>query len=417
MMRQQLINIGLDVRQALGQLGHHRLRTALTLLGMVFGVGAVIAMLAVSEGGKRQALELIEGMGLRNLIVEARELDSESLKEVRKYSTGLSVRDAEAIAETLPFAEAWAGSRRFRTWSLFSREGQSDADVYAVSPEYFRLSSLEADQGTLPGPDDDLQFAQSAVLGSGAARDLFPNGNAIGKHIKVNHLWLEVVAVLRDRQLANNKFEGREIGGESQHVYLPLQTGLARLKREELGSELDSLKIRLDTTMAPGHASQAIGQLLSRRHGEQNDFQVIVPARLLAQHQQTQRIFTIVMSAVAGISLLVGGIGIMNIMLASVMERKSEIGLLRAIGARETDIVRQFLVEACVIALIGAGIGVLLGIALAYAIATFAGWAVAWSLLVILVAVLVCVAIAVGFGVYPAVSAARLNPVLALQSD
>ncbi len=217
--------------------------------------------------------------------------------------------------------------------------------------------------------------------------------------------------------MSNNKFEGREIGGESQHVYLPLQTGLARLKREELGSELDSLKIRLDTTMAPGHASQAIGQLLSRRHGEQNDFQVIVPARLLAQHQQTQRIFTIVMSAVAGISLLVGGIGIMNIMLASVMERKSEIGLLRAIGARETDIVRQFLVEACVIALIGAGIGVLLGIALAYAIATFAGWAVAWSLLVILVAVLVCVAIAVGFGVYPAVSAARLNPVLALQSD
>ena len=416
-MNHHLYNLGLDVRQALGQLAHHRLRTALTLLGMVFGVGAVIAMLAVSEGGKRQALELIEGMGLRNLIVEARDMDSESLKEVRKYSTGLSVRDAEAITETLPFVEDWAGSRRFRTWGLFSREGQSDADVFAVSPAYFDLSSLEAGQGALFGPDDDLGFAQTAVLGSAAARDLFPNGSAIGKHIKVNHLWLEVVAVLRDRQLAQNEFEGQEIGGESDHVYLPLQTGLARLKREELGSELNSLKLRLNDLMVPAHASQAIEQLLSRRHGEQNDYQVIVPARLLAQHQQTQQIFTIVMSAVAGISLLVGGIGIMNIMLASVMERKSEIGLLRAIGAREADIVRQFLVEACVIALIGACIGVLLGIALAYVIATFAGWAVAWSLLVIISAVLVCVAIAVGFGVYPAVSAARLDPVLALQSD
>lgn len=416
-MHQHLINLKLDVRQALGQLAHHRLRTALTLLGMVFGVGAVIAMLAVSEGGKRQALELIEGMGLRNLIIEARELDSESLKEVRKYSAGLSVRDAESIAATLPFVEGWAGSRRFRTWTMFSREGQSRADVFAVSPDYFRLSSLEAGQGALFGLDDDLNFSQVAVLGSGAARGLFPNGDAIGKHIKVNHLWLKVIAVLRDRQLPDQRFEGREIGGESEHVYLPLQSGMARLKREEMSAELDELKVRLDGSVEPGQAAMAIQNLLSRRHGEQNDYQIVVPARLLAQHQQTQRIFTIVMSAVAGISLLVGGIGIMNIMLASVMERKSEIGLLRAVGAREIDIVRQFLVEASVIALIGAGIGVLLGIALAYAIAAFAGWAVAWSLLVIAVAVLVCVAIAVGFGVYPAVSAARLNPVLALQSE
>jgi putative ABC transport system permease protein len=416
-MRARLGDLALDVRQALGQLGHHRLRTALTLLGMVFGVGAVIAMLAVSEGGKRQALELIEGMGVRNLIVESRELDGESLKEARKYSAGLSVRDAESIAATLPFVEAWAGSRRFRTWTLFSREGHSRADVFAVSPEYFALSSLEAGQGSLFEAGHDRSFAQVAVLGSGAARDLFPNGHALGQYIKVNHLWLEVVAVLRDRQLPENQFEGRQIGGESAHVYLPLQTGLARLKREELGAELGELKVRLDETVSPSQASLAIEHLLDRRHGGQNDYQLIVPARLLAQHQQTQRIFTIVMAAVAGISLLVGGIGIMNIMLASVMERKSEIGLLRAVGARETDIVRQFLVEACTIALIGAAFGVVLGIALAYTIAAFAGWAVAWSLLVILVAVLVCVAIAVGFGVYPALSAARLDPVLALQSD
>jgi len=412
-----LEHLGLDVRQALGQLAHHRLRTALTLLGMVFGVGAVIAMLAVSEGGKRQALELIEGMGLRNLIVEGRDLDSETLKEVRKYSAGLSVRDAESLAATLPFVDGWAGGRLFRTWSLFSREGQSRAEVFAVSPAYFELSSLEAREGGVFGENDDRNFAQVAVLGSGAAQDLFPNGGAVGQPLKINHLWVRVIGVLRDRQLADNTFQGREIGGESGHVYLPLQSGLARLKGDEMAAELDLLKIRIDESFDPAQAALAIEHLLDRRHGEQNDYQVTVPARLLAQHRQTQRIFAIVMSAVAGISLLVGGIGIMNIMLASVMERKSEIGLLRAVGAREADIVRQFLIEACVIALIGAGIGVLLGVLLAYAIAAFAGWAVAWSLFVILVAVLVCVAIAVGFGVYPAVSAARLDPVRALQSD
>ncbi|MEM8815181.1 MAG: ABC transporter permease [Pseudomonadota bacterium] len=416
-MNSRLTNFSLDVRQALGQLAHHRLRTALTLLGMVFGVGAVIAMLAVSEGGKRQALELIEGMGLRNLIVEARSIDSDTLKEVRKYSAGLNVRDAEAVTNTLDFAEGWAGSRNFRTWSLFSREGQSRANVYAVSPSYFELSSLDADRGGVFDETDNRLFAQLAVLGSGAATDLFPNGDAVGKRIKVNHLWLTVVGVLRDRQLDDNQFEGREIGGESRNVYLPLETGLARLKRDDLSAELDELKIRIASNVEPGQAAEAIDHLLSRRHGEQDDYQIVVPARLLAQHQQTQQIFTIVMSAVAGISLLVGGIGIMNIMLASVMERKSEIGLLRAIGAREDDIVRQFLVEAMVIALIGALIGVLLGVVLAYAIAAFAGWAVAWSVIVIVVAVAVCVGIAVGFGVYPALSAARMDPVVALQSE
>ena len=416
-MRQHLANLSLDVRQALGQLVHHRMRTALTLLGMVFGVGAVIAMLAVSEGGKRQALEMIEGMGLNNLIVEARDLDREALNEVRKHSAGLSIRDAESLTRTLPFVDGWAGSLRFRTWSLFSHEGSSRSTVFAVSPDYFELSSMEADMGRVFDETENRRFAQVAVLGSAAARDLFPNGGALGSQVKVNHLWLEVIGVLRDRQLAENQFQGREVGGESSHIYLPLETGLARLKREELASELDELKVRLDGSIDPAQGAPAVEQLLARRHGGQNDFEVIVPARLMEQHRKTQRIFAIVMSAVAGISLLVGGIGIMNIMLASVMERKSEIGLLRAVGARETDIIRQFLVEASVIALIGAAFGVLLGVLLAYVIAAFAGWAVAWSIWVILVAVLVCVSIAVGFGVYPAISAARMDPVLALQSD
>ncbi len=406
-----------DIRQALSQLAHHRMRTALTLLGMVFGVGAVIAMLAVSEGGRRQALEMIEGMGVRNLIVEAAEPDGEALKDVRKHSAGLATADAEAITDTLPFIEAWAGIRAFEVWDLFSREGSSSAEVWAVSPDYFDMSQLGPEQGELFTAAHDRRFDQVAVLGSAAARDLFPNGGAVGGLIKVNHLWLRVIGVLVDRQLPDSQIQGRAVGGDSERVYLPLQTGLKRLRLEPLKAELTQLKLQVASDVTPTAAAAAVQHLIDRRHGGQTDFRMTVPARLLAQQQQTQRIFTIVMSAVAGISLLVGGIGIMNIMLASVMERRSEIGLLRAIGARETDVVRQFLVETTVIALIGAAAGVILGIALAYVIAAFAGWAVAWSIPGIALAVAVCMAIAVGFGVYPAMSAARLDPVTALQAE
>jgi len=406
-----------DARQAMAQLAHHRLRSALTLLGMIFGVGAVIAMLAVSEGGRREALTMIEGMGVDNLIVQAAEPPGDQRREARKHSAGLSVADAHALVETLPFIDEWAGVRAVHTWNLFSRRGESQSRVWAVSPTYFELTRLDASAGALFQAKEDDEFGQVAVLGEAAARGLFPNGDAVGRFVKVNHLWLKVIGVLRDRQLANEEFQGHRVGGEGDRVYLPLQTALKRLRMSPMESELSQLKLRVAPGASPTVAAAAVQHLLDRRHGGQKDTHLTVPIRLLAQHQQTQRIFTIVMSAVAGISLLVGGIGIMNIMMASVMERRSEIGLLRAVGAREKDIVRQFLVEAALIALFGAAAGVVLGVAIAYVIAAFAGWAVAWSLPGIALAVIVCMAIAIGFGVYPALSAARLDPVAALQSE
>ena len=406
-----------DIRQALGQLAHHRLRSALTLLGMIFGVGAVIAMIAVSEGGRREALAMIEGMGVRNLIVEVDDPSGEAKRDARKHSAGLSVADALAMSETLPFVENWAGVRRIHVWDLFSHQGQGHAEAWAVSPSYFGLTQLDAGDGVLFDAADDERFAQVAVLGGNVANQLFPRGGAVGGLVKVNHLWLKVVAVLKDRQLPGGAFQGRRVGGENDRVYLPLQTGLRRLRMGFRQAELSRLKIQVADDVSPAVAAEAVQHLLDRRHGGQKDTRLTIPARLLAQQTQTQWIFTIVMSAVAGISLLVGGIGIMNIMLASVMERRSEIGLLRAIGARETDVVRQFLVETAVIALLGAAAGVALGVLIAYVIAAFAGWAVAWSLPVIALAVVVCVAIAVGFGVYPALAAARMDPVAALQSE
>jgi len=406
-----------DIFLAVGQLAHHKLRSSLTLLGMVFGVGAVIAMLAVSEGGRIQAMQMIEGMGVNNLIIQSSPPTDTSIREVRKLSAGLSIADAKAIEATMPFIESWAASRRVPVWNLFSYEGESFAEVWAVTSSYFYLTSLVPATGEIFTEEDDRQYAQKAVLGSATSQELFPNGDAVGKRIKVNHLWLEVVGVLTDRQLPGENFQGEKIGGESDRVYVPLQTGLKRLPRQSWDSELSSLKLRVSDELSPSAAATAIQHLIDRRHAGQNDTRLVVPARLLAQQRSTQRIFTIVMSAVAGISLLVGGIGIMNIMLASVLERKSEIGLLRAVGARRIDVVRQFLVETTIISLVGALAGVLIGIVIAYMIGGFSGWAVAWSIPIIMLAVGVCITIAVGFGVYPAMAAAGLDPVTALQTE
>ncbi len=409
-----------DLRLALGELTHKPLRTFLTLLGMIFGVGAVIAMLAVSEGGRRESMKMIEGMGLRNIIVQ--DDPKEDLEELRKVSAGLSLADAKTIEETMPFVEHWAGIRELEVWSVFSREPNSNPtqqpEVWAVSPSFFELSSLAVEEGRLFTGDDNESFLPVAVLGETAARELFPNGRAIGQFIKVNYQWFEVIGILIDRQVASDEFQGENVGGESDRVYIPLFTGLNRLKQEVFASELSSLKLRIaETEREMGPASNAIQQQLIRRHGGQEDVRMVIPTDLLAQQRATQRIFTIVMSAVAGISLIVGGIGIMNIMLANVMERKSEIGLLRAVGATRADVVRQFIVETTVIALAGAGLGVIAGIGIAYGIAFFAKWAVAWDAFIILASVSVCVTIAVGFGVYPAMSASRLDPVAALQSE
>jgi putative ABC transport system permease protein len=402
---------------ALGQLRQHKLRTSLTLLGMVFGVGAVIAMLSIGEGAKQEAMRLIESMGLRNLLVQSRELDPETLREVREQSVGLSRSDVRAMRETLPSVVAVSEEKRIKTWALFSFEAPSDAQVLAVTPSYFDLASLKLAAGRLFDEDDDRRYRQVAVLGAQAARDLFPDGSPVGQRIKVNHLWLEVVGVLQDRDLSKDEFQGVRLGGDRNRVFLPLETAYKRLRFEPLESELDAVRLRLDEGASPQQTAQTVDYLLSRRHGGENDYELVVPAALLKQQQQTQQIFTIVMSAIAGISLLVGGIGIMNIMLATVLERTREIGLLRALGARKVDIQHQFLMESATVAAIGALIGIFFGLALAFAIQQFAGWPAAWSLFAILLSVTICLVTGIVFGWYPARQAADLDPIKALHAE
>jgi len=380
-------------------------------------LGAVIAMLSIGEGAKQEALRLIESMGLRNVLVEARDFDEDTLREIREHSVGLSQADVRAIVQTLPSVEGVSAEKKIKTWNLFSRQASSDAQVLAVSPEYFELASLKIARGQLIGVDDNKYYAQVAVLGAQAASNLFPAGEALGQRVKINHLWVKVIGVLEDRDLGKDEFQGVSLGGDRNRVFIPLETALKRLKFELMDSELDAIRLKLDKKADPQLSALTVNHLLSRRHGEEKDYDIIIPAALLKQQQQTQKIFTIVMSAIAGISLLVGGIGIMNIMLATVLERTREIGLLRALGARKRDIQVQFLLESATVAGLGAFIGIFFGLLLAFVIQQFAGWPAGWSMMAIVLSVSICLLTGVGFGWYPARQAAALDPIRALHAE
>jgi len=403
--------------EALEQLWFHRLRTFLTLLGMIFGVGAVIAMVSVGEGAEKEALQLIESMGLRNVLVEEKGIYGERLRDVRKHSVGLSLQDVRASMETLPFALNYSAEKKIEVYALFSRYADSDSEVLGVTPSLSELGSLQVSRGRWLTEDDNRYYRQVVVIGTAVANQLFPRGDAVGQKIKINHLWLEVVGVLSSKNLSKDNFQGVQLSGENNRIYMPLQSALKRFEFRNMASEIDAFRIELSPDVSPQVAAKNLDHLLNRRHGQEQDYNIVVPAELLNQHEQTQRIFNIIMSCVAGISLLVGGIGIMNIMLATVLERTNEIGLLRAVGATEKNVRDQFIIESVSIAGIGGLLGIVLGFSLAAVISTFAGWPVAWSLNAVVVAVLFCTATGLVFGIYPAIKASRLDPITALQHD
>ena len=408
--------IGL-IRDALIELLAKKLRTFLTLLGMIFGVGAVIAMLNIGEGAEREALAMINSMGANNLIVKQTAPESGALHELREQSLGLTLSDVNAALNTLPFIESYSASKYVRIHDVYSDLAKSKAHVTGVSSSYFAQANLSLASGRTFTYTDEDTLAQVAVIGADAAEELFGDSDPIGGLVKVNHLWLTVVGLLTKPESKQTEFQGIALGGDQYKIFLPLTTAAEKLKRDPLASELDEIKLGVKQGYDPRVAARAVDRLFDLRHGEVNDYEIIVPAALLEQQAQTQAIFNIVMACVAGISLLVGGIGIMNIMLANVLERTKEIGLLRAVGARQQDIKLQFLAESFTISVLGGIIGIIFGLALSEIIAFYSEWAVTWSLTAIGLSLGICLLVGVGFGVYPAIKASQLNPIDALHSD
>ena len=404
------------LRSAVENLAAHKLRSALTMLGMIFGVGAVIAMLSIGAGAERQALEMIDRLGLRNVLVRNPKLKQDDLQELRKKSVGVSPRDARAIAETVPGVDLVAPRVEVETYKILAAGAKTEARVLGVHHRQDDLARLQVVDGRFLDAYDESSHAQVAVVGPRVARDLFGYEPAVGRVLKINDVWFEVVGVL-SRSEGAASIQGVAVGTTADEIYLPVSTAIRKFDRDPLQSPLDEIVVRLDGAQSPLRTAEAIRALLDRLHAGAADFELVVPEALLEQSRRTQRLFNIVMGCIAGISLLVGGIGIMNIMLATVLERTREIGVRRAVGARRLDIRLQFIIESFTISLLGGLAGIVVGGAIAAGVAAYAGWPTVVTALSVLLSTGVSVAVGLVSGIYPAVRAAKLDPIDALRYE
>jgi putative ABC transport system permease protein len=409
-----------DLRMGLDNLRAHKLRSLLTMLGMIFGVAAVVAMLSIGAGAQQEVMAFIEQLGVRNLIVEAREsADWQALQKMRKISAGLNFQDFRVIQANLEGITAATARKRFTPTKLVPKP-QGDAPiVYGVSPAYTTIANLQVVTGRFFDEAETKAAAPIAVLGEGAAAAMFGTDDPIGRYLKVNEQWFQVIGIAGPQLTVQTDVAGLPAQDRNNLIYVPLYSAIFRLEdgMSQQKDEIDGIYLQMRSSNDIPSSAALLRGLLNVSHREAGDFTIVSPAELLAEQRRTQRIFEMVMVAIASISLLVGGIGIMNIMLASVMERTREIGVRRAIGAKRRDVIRQFLIETTIISLAGGVMGVLLGVGLSQLIGYLAGWSTIVTTWSIVLAFFVSVAIGLIFGLYPAARAAGLDPVKALHYE
>lgn len=390
---------------ALESLRARKLRASLSMLGMIFGVGAVIAMLAIGEGAEHEALALIERLGLRNVVVEAKDLSREDLMEIRKKSPGLSLRDRNAILEAVTGVEKAVPRVKLEPYRTAGPNGRVEAVAYGVSHEYFGLETYHLSEGRFLDAFDEERHAQVAVIGAEVSRRLFGHESGLGESFKLDDLWLEVVGILAE-------------DASARQIYLPFSTALRKLDHPPLDSPLDQILVEVEADTSPWEAATAIDPLLSLLHGGADDYRIVVPEALLEQSRATKRLFNLVMGAIAGISLLVGAIGILTMMWIAVGERTSEIGLIRAVGASRGQVRAIFLTEAAALATGGGALGLLgaMGL-LALVRSAVPDLPVHTPGLFVLLALGVSFATGIISGVVPASRASELDPIEALRSE
>ncbi len=398
----------------------HKLRTMLTMLGIIFGVAAVIAMLSIGEGAKQESLDQIRQMGINNIIVQHWDKDDDdgdSSNTDQNRSRGLSWDDAVSIEEICPIADYITPQRELKVKAL-TQSNTFRTIAVGTTPDYLTILDAKMGSGVFFSNQDLRESKRVCVLGADAKRALFFFDDPLGGRVKIRNQWFTVIGVLADKGAAGGKIGGvLEVRNTDEDIYIPLTTLLNRFHWEPGEAELTQITVNIPDSAQLQEAAAIVRTILNRRHRGVEDFKIAIPEELLRQSQKTQQIFNIVMGCIAGISLLVGGIGIMNIMLASVLERTREIGIRRALGARRHDILSQFLVESLLVSLIGGLIGVVLGCAIPEIITLYAGWRTIVQPWTIALAFGVSGTIGIGFGIYPARQAALLNPIDALRYE
>ncbi len=411
-------------REGRRSLASHKLRTALSMLGMVFGVAAVISMLAIGEGARRQALEHLRRLGAENILVQALEEKQIPEEDRELNSPGLHQRDAAAIAALVPEARLSASLSRELNLQLDRRRLRGK--VRGVPADYLGLFPGLRVRGRSFTPVDERLASRVCLLAAAAARRLSPSDDPLGRLVKLGGQWYRVVGVVESAEedsLASgaapgaSATEAADAGEDAVVAWVPFATLVARHVPEAREGKVDELVVRVSSTADVLPAVERVRAVLTRRHLGVRDTRLVVPLELIRQQQATQRMFNLVMGAIASISLLVGGIGIMNILLSSVLERTREIGVRRALGALASEVKLQFLVEAVLISLGGGLAGVVLGLALSWGIGRLAGWATVVQVWSVLLSFGVSAVTGLVFGLMPAARAAKLNPIEALRHE
>jgi putative ABC transport system permease protein len=409
-----------DIAFGFANLRDHKLRSLLTMLGMIFGVAAVVAMLSIGAGAQQKVMAFIEQLGIRNLIVVAKEAPNwQVYQKVRKLSPGLTLSDYDVIRKNLSDIEQGTPRKRMEPSKVLPKPQQEAPILYGVQPSYLAISGLRVTEGRFFDAAEEDSAAPVCVLGAAAKDSVFGTSAAVGEYVKLNEQWFHVVGVVAPQLAAQGDTSGMQNEDLNNVIYAPLNSVRFRMEDSESGrkDEVDALYLRLISTDSSVTNAEIVRSILNSSHRNAGDFSVVVPAELLAQQKRTEQLFNTVMVAIASISLLVGGIGIMNIMLAAILERTREIGVRRAVGARQSDIVRQFVVEAVLISFAGGLVGIALGFIMSELIAWFAGWSTVVTARSILLAFFVSISVGLVFGIYPAMKAARLDPVEAIRYE
>ena len=441
---------------AIEAIRRNKLRALLTSLGIIFGVGSVIAMLAIGTGAQQEVLAQMQLLGTNNVIIqpvikqEEGTVDEEAgNEEPNRFSPGLTLEDLKSIQSVLPEIEYVSPEILYET-NFIRNARMRTGKLVGVNDDYFNINNFEIIDGSNFSETQIENSSPVCIIGYDVRSKFFAGQDPIGKKIKVGHLWLTVVGVLKKRELSTESIESLGIRNYNLDIFSPATTVLLRFKnralvtKQDLGgssstvmfgggmmisrsssnsggdpnyNQLDKLIVRVSDTRFSVPIAEVLSRMLKRRHNDVVDFEIIVPEQLLQQEQRTKRIFNIVLSSIASISLIVGGIGIMNIMLASVVERYREIGVRMAVGAQKKDIELQFLTEALTISITGGILGIMLGMLFSFAIEATADIATIVTPSSIFISFGVALLIGVIFGFFPAKRAAQQDPVHALRHE
>ena len=449
-----------DILIAVEAIIANRLKSILTALGIIFGVAAVISMMAIGNGAEQEILEQIKLVGVNNIIItpstyslsDGTSGDANGQPTAKKFSKGLTLHDVEAIKKVVPTVERISPVISFNYSALLN--GISKPVVLeGIDNHYFDLFNMQLAEGKRFNATQAEKGLPVCVVGNNIKEQFFRQQNPIGKYIKCGQIWLKIIGVVERRDFTASASDELGISSSDNKIFIPVQTMLMRFKNRALIradevvsanknangngvvviyggpapkedpidtdpnlNQLDKIVVQIKETEQLSGSATLIKRMLLRRHSDLYDFEVTIPELLLKQQQKTKKIFNIVLGVIAGISLVVGGIGIMNIMLASVLERIREIGVRQALGAKQKDIIAQFLSESTLISLTGGIIGIILGIVLSQIITAMFDIKTIVSVFSIFIAFGVSVGVGIIFGYLPAKRAAANDPVVSLRS-